>query len=70
MAGLYPNNTKAVLDWISPGSNATGYQMTWVPANENFINRLSEDSCPLFETVHKSVKSSNDWVAARQYYYT
>jgi hypothetical protein len=32
MAGLYPNNTQAVHDWISPGSNPTGYQMTWVPA--------------------------------------
>ncbi len=32
MAGLYPKNTQAVQDWIAPGSNPTGYQMTWVAA--------------------------------------
>jgi hypothetical protein len=67
---MYANNTKAVLDWVSPGNNATGYNMTWVDAKDNFINRLSEDSCPLYKVVHKYVKESNSWKEAREYYYT
>lgn len=30
--GLYPANTEAVHDWVSAGSNATGYNYTFVPA--------------------------------------
>jgi hypothetical protein len=28
MAGLYPENTNKILDWISAGNNDTGYKMT------------------------------------------
>lgn len=31
--GLYPANTKAVHDWVSPGTNDTGYNFTFVPAD-------------------------------------
>ena len=70
MAGLYPNNTQAVHDWISPGPTPTGFNMTWVGKTENFINRLSEDSCPLFNKTHLFVKGSKAWEEAREYYYT
>lgn len=69
MYGLYPDNTKAVHDWISEGKNATGYNYTFVPANENFITRLNEKSCPLYNVVHNDVLSSAAWKDARLYYY-
>jgi hypothetical protein len=69
MAGLYPDNTQAIHDWISAGSNPTGYNLTWVDAKDNFINRLSETSCPLFDVVHQSVKGSQNWKDAREFYY-
>ena len=70
MYGLYPNNTQAVLDWVSNGTNPTGYKMTWVNAKDNYINRLSEESCPLYGDIHTFVKGSQQWKDAREYYYT
>ena len=32
MAGLYPDNTKAINGWIPAGKNATGFNLTWVDA--------------------------------------
>jgi hypothetical protein len=70
MAGLYPENTMPVYDWISAGSNATGYKITNLTQSNNFITRLNEKSCPLFGKIYDEVTHSKDWVEARQYYYT
>lgn len=56
LAGIYPNNTEAVLDWISPGSNPIKFKKTSLTATENYVTRLSEESCPLFGTVHDNVR--------------
>jgi hypothetical protein len=43
--GLYPDNTQAVHDWVDAGKNDTGYNYTYVPASQNLITRLNDNSC-------------------------
>ncbi len=69
MAGLYPENTNKILDWISAGNNDTGYKMTNLTAEQNYITRLSKDNCPLYKNILANVTTSQALQDARFYYY-
>jgi hypothetical protein len=67
--GLYPNNTTPVKDWVSAGSNSTGFKITNLTAAENLIIRLSETSCPLFDKLHTTVLASSEYTDSKAFYF-